>query len=144
MKRTNILVVTAVALLAIGCSNKQSNTTADSTDSTTMEVVTDNGFYGTYEGVLPCADCPGIKTTLTINEDNTYDLKSEYLDKKEGVFEKSGVYNIVHNGAVIELVTPSSGDKTYYKILEKAVALTDTSGVLNEGELAEHYILKRK
>lgn len=100
-------------------------------------------YYGTYEGTLPCADCGGIKTTLKINSDTTYDLRSEYLGKKNGIFEESGIYNIVGEN-IIELVTPSSGDKTYYKVLDGAVALSDSIGTINSGELSEQYILKRQ
>ena len=143
MKLTNILIIIAVAFVAVACNNKQSKTNAGTADSTVVTVVEGNNFYGTYEGTLPCADCEGIKTVLTLNEDTTYDLKSEYLGKENAVFEESGVYNLLA-GNVVELVTPSSGNKTYYKIQDGAVALSDASGVLNEGELAEFYILKKK
>ena len=32
------------------------------------------GFAGTFKGTLPCADCPGIDTTLVLNADGTYTL----------------------------------------------------------------------
>ncbi|MDD7438017.1 MAG: copper resistance protein NlpE, partial [Bacteroidales bacterium] len=89
----------------------------------------------------PCADCEGILTKLTIREDTTYDLSSEYLGKKDGKFEVSGVYEL--NGDVLTLITPSSGEKTYYKVLEGSVALVDSTGVLNTGELASQYILTK-
>jgi uncharacterized lipoprotein NlpE involved in copper resistance len=38
-------------------------------------------WAGVYEGVLPCADCPGIKTRLTLNKDGTFELRTEYLDR---------------------------------------------------------------
>ena len=38
-------------------------------------------WAGTYEGVLPCADCPGIKTRLTLNKNGTYELRAEFLDR---------------------------------------------------------------
>ncbi len=30
---------------------------------------------GTYQGILPCADCEGIKTQLLINKDLNYILR---------------------------------------------------------------------
>ncbi|GAA5220818.1 hypothetical protein GCM10025777_14480 [Membranihabitans marinus] len=49
----------------------------------------------TYSGTLPCADCPGIETTLTINEsDQEFALQSIYLDRKDGLFESSGNMDI--------------------------------------------------
>lgn len=65
------------------------------------------------------------------------------MGRKDGVFEESGIYNIVGEN-IIELVTPSSGKKTFYKILDGSVALSDSLGALNGSELAEHYILKRQ
>jgi uncharacterized lipoprotein NlpE involved in copper resistance len=100
--------------------------------------------YGTYEGILPCADCGGIKTTLKINSDATYDLRSEYLGEENGIFEESGVYNMIGEN-IIELVTPSSGAKTYYKVLDDAVVLSDSTEIFNNsGRLAAQYILKRQ
>ena len=111
--------------------------------ATTTVNTKNKNFYGTYEGTLPCADCSGIRTTLKINSDTTYELRIEYLGSKDGVFEESGIYNIVDEN-IIELVTPSSGKKTFYKILDGSVALSDSLGTLNGSELAEHYILKRQ
>ena len=71
--------------------------------ATTTVNTKNKNFYGTYEGTLPCADCSGIRTTLKINSDTTYELRSEYLGRKDGVFEESGIYNIVGEN-IIELV----------------------------------------
>ncbi|MCC7348651.1 MAG: copper resistance protein NlpE N-terminal domain-containing protein, partial [Variibacter sp.] len=38
-------------------------------------------WAGVYEGVLPCADCPGIKTRLTLEHDGGYLLETQYLDR---------------------------------------------------------------
>ncbi len=142
MKKLSILLFALAAIVFIGCNNaKQKN--AENVDAS-KDVMASENFYGTYEGTLPCADCPGIKTVLTINDDTTYELKSEYLEKEDGNFNQSGVYELAHDGKVLVLITPSSGEKIYYRILDSAVALTDETGALNEGELAEFYILKKK
>jgi len=36
---------------------------------------------GTYEGTLPCADCEGIKASLTLDAGGSYTLEREYLGK---------------------------------------------------------------
>jgi uncharacterized lipoprotein NlpE involved in copper resistance len=38
-------------------------------------------WAGVYEGVLPCTDCPGIKTRLTLRRDGSYELVTEYLER---------------------------------------------------------------
>jgi uncharacterized lipoprotein NlpE involved in copper resistance len=39
-------------------------------------------WAGAYEGTLPCADCPGIKTRLTLNNDGSYELSTQYLNRQ--------------------------------------------------------------
>lgn len=38
-------------------------------------------WAGLYEGVLPCADCPGIKMQLSLARDGRYELAMQYLDR---------------------------------------------------------------
>jgi len=147
-----LYLLTAMAALTLwGCGGKHEKAGTAGGGNNNIAAVADvksgkmkdAGFYGTYKGTLPCADCGGIRTTLKINGDTTYELRSEYLDKKDTVFEESGVYRIV-SGNVIELTTPSSGERTYYKILDGAVAMSDSTGNTTTGELAAHYVLKKQ
>ena len=101
-------------------------------------------FYGTYEGILPAADCEGIRTALTLNNDNTYVVRSEYIGEKDAIFESKGSYHFI-NGRLMELAQSSSNEKSYYKILDGSkVMLSDKEGTVNQGVLAEYYILKKK
>lgn len=146
MKKSYLATATALALSMMSCGNQASNTEAQATDSTAMtEVMTETPSYlATYEGTLPCADCPGIKTTLTLNADGTYDLTTVEGENVDPINE-NGTYML--EGEVVTLVTPSSGNKTYYRLLpqEGNIALAqDSLGTLSDGELAPYYILKRK
>ncbi|GGD94473.1 copper resistance protein NlpE [Planktosalinus lacus] len=29
-------------------------------------------WHGTYQGILPCADCEGIQTEVTLHDNNTH------------------------------------------------------------------------
>lgn len=141
-----LTVITAIAVTGCDENRKGNGCKREITTTVTKTASSKNkiaDFYGTYEGTLPCADCGGIRTTLKINNDTTYELRSEYLGMKDGVFEESGVYRIM-SGNVIMLITPSSGDKTYYKIIEGGVALSDSTGKTASGKLAKHYILKKQ
>ncbi len=45
----------------------------------------------------------------------------------------------------MELVTPSSGEKTYYRMLNnRQVMLSDKEGTISQSLVAEHYILNKK
>ena len=145
------LTATMFALMGTSCmgNQKQSTAEAEVKDAEPVAVTSEvqdtlTSFYGTYEGVLPAADCEGIKTVLTLRNDTTYELVSEYLgSKEEQPITTSGVYE-KNDSDVVVLITPSSGEKTYYKVVADGMALTDSTGVLNEGELANLYILKKK
>lgn len=149
MKGLYLFAAMLTVMAMAGCGGCKKNSCAAGGESvavvTADDDVTDDysrRFFGTYKGTLPCADCDGVKTTLKINDDTTYELRSEYLGKKDGVMEESGVYRTV--GDVIELITPSSGDKTYYKHVGSAVILCDSDGMVPNGKMVELYVLKKQ
>lgn len=152
MKRK--LIVLTVGALAVLSSCTEKKTTANATDKDSTNVVdttaTDDNYVdlaavsGTYEGTLPAADCPGIKTVLTIKADSTYQLQQDYIDKKNGHDEASGVFKVL-DGKRLVLVRPSSGEQTYYKVKDNnSIVMTDSLGVEPEGETAKLYVLKKK
>ena len=146
MKKISLLLVATATLFLASCSSKVSKTTEqeEATQTEVTEEVATPAYVGTYEGTLPAADAAGFKTTLTINADMTYQLTQVAEGgKEENKTEESGTYNLLEND-VLELITPSTGAKTYYKVLDNSVALvSDATGTLAEGELADKYILNK-
>lgn len=140
MKKLSLVIAFALALILASCTNNQSK--SNEQEATVAQEETTQTFYGTYEGVVPCADCPGIKTVLTLKDDTTYDLSTEYLEKGEGAIQTSGVYTLEND--VITLITPSTNEETYYKILDGKLALLSPDKQVIEGELADKYILTKK
>ncbi|WP_407405587.1 copper resistance protein NlpE [Chryseobacterium sp.] len=98
-------------------------------------------WMGTYEAVVPCADCPGIKTDLTLNKDNTFTISEEYLDKKSKNEDK-GSFSWDATGSIISLNGKST--KYQYKVGENTLFMLDTEGKEIQGALQEHYIFKKK
>lgn len=142
----------AVAVaLTTSCNGKKTVSADADHDSTSVADTTVAGenvdlttVAGTYEGTLPAADCPGIKTVLTINADSTYELKQDYIERKDGHDEASGVLQVL-NGNVLMLVRPSSGEHTFYKVKDsKSIVMTDSLGNEAEGEMAKLYVLTKK
>ena len=39
-------------------------------------------WAGTYAGVLPCADCPGIQTRVVLMADGQFELSTLYIDRQ--------------------------------------------------------------
>ena len=141
----------AAVALTTSCNGKKTVSADADHDSTSVadtivagENVNLTTVAGTYEGTLPAADCPGIKTVLTINADSTYELKQDYIERKDGHDEASGVLQVL-NGNVLMLVRPSSGEHTFYKVKDsKSIVMTDSLGNEAEGEMAKLYVLTKK
>lgn len=141
MKKLISAMALVVALLSTACSGGGNTAPAP---RETAAPTTDTAYCGTYQGTLPAADCPGIKTVLTIAADSTYTLSSQYIDRQAQPVVTSGVYHLKQGGKLIEIVTPSSGEKTYYKIKDtKSIVMTDSAGIEPQGPTAKFYVLKR-
>lgn len=140
-----IFLWTACLAIVTGCDSPQNHhSPTENGGIKASEQQGDSSFYGTYEGILPAADCEGIKTALTLNNNKTYILRSEYIGEKNAIFKSEGSYDLI-NGGLIELNQSSSNEKSYYKIIDgNKVMLSDKEGTINQGILAGHYILKKK
>ena len=132
----------AALTIAVGCTPAQRKSESDPSVTSSLQDST-YGLFGTYRGTFPCADCPGKEISLSVMEDGTYSLVYEYLETGEGTIEENGTYNILRD-SIIETITPSSGEKTYYVYVHGNLVLTDSLGNINEGELADMYVLKKQ
>ena len=97
-------------------------------------------YEGTYKGVLPAADCPGIETTLTLNPDKTFALHSVYIDKNSS-FDEKGTYTVEEDLLTLQ---EEGGELSYYSIEEKRLRKLDMEKQKITGELAEHYVLEKE
>ena len=60
-------------------------------------------WTGTYEGVLPCADCPGTMTRLTLNRDDSYRLVTQAQGSQNAEKSVDGVFKWQAAGNAITL-----------------------------------------
>lgn len=101
-------------------------------------------WNGTYEGTIPCADCEGIQTSLTLNTDGTYLIKTQYLGRNDDLQEEvSGNFKWENNGSTIALAN-LKGMPGKYKVGENRIWHLDMNGDMITGDLADHYILTKK
>lgn len=68
------------------------------------------GFAGTFSGTLPCADCPGIDTTITLKPDGTYAVHEVYQGKP-GSFDSDGTWTAEENGQRVRLDPNSKSEQ---------------------------------
>lgn len=149
-KNFMMMALVSVAMMTSCGGNKTAQGAAEEDSTVVAECAADSEgvdlttVAGTYEGTLPAADCPGIKTVLTINADSTYQLQQDYIDREDGHDEASGVLEVL-DGNVLMLVRPSSGEHTFYKVKDaESIAMTDSLGNEAEGEIAKLYVLTKK
>ncbi len=97
-------------------------------------------YEGLYKGTLPCADCPGIATSLTLNKDKTFVYETCYLEKENGKFSSTGTYTVKEDLLTIE----ENGDPIHFLIGGDELFLLDKDLKPATGELADHYTLKKE
>jgi uncharacterized lipoprotein NlpE involved in copper resistance len=101
-------------------------------------------WAGTYAGLLPCADCPGIETRLTLNIDNTYQISWKYQDRKNATHQNSGSFLWNTGGGIITLGNLDKDQyPTQYLVGEDRLFQLDLQGNRITGDLEQNYILTK-
>lgn len=99
-------------------------------------------WNGVYEGVLPCADCEGIKTTITLNQDLTFIKQIQYLGKDNEVLEIKGNFRWNETGSRITLKGITNAPNQFI-VGENVLIQLDMKGDRISGELEDKYILTK-
>lgn len=145
----NVALLCAAAGFAFAC--QQTGNDSEGKDLDTMayieeEVFVDDDhhnaansldYFGTYTGVLPCADCEGIETIIVINSDSTYHHSARYLGKDDGPFVTEGTWEIDRSTLKLDKI-----DNAFF-VGENHLVQLDLDGKRVEGDLAEYYVLKK-
>jgi len=133
------LVVMAVSLGA--CASKQTTSLAQRT-TTPDNSANSLDWEGNYAGVIPCADCEGIESSVTLNKDLSYLLKMKYLGKNNIIFERQGTFTWNEEGNTIRLQGIPEGPD-YYLVGENVLIQLDKQGNRITGALAANYVLRK-
>lgn len=141
------LAVTAAILLAAGCDNtaKQTVNNAPPQSVTAQADTTHNArtsldWAGTYQGMLPCADCEAINTTVTLNADGSYQLERVYVGKSVRVFTEQGIFNWSDIGSTVLL---EAEQPVQFFVAENQLFMLDKQGKRIEGDMAARYRLQK-
>ncbi|WP_224555423.1 envelope stress response activation lipoprotein NlpE [Pectobacterium versatile] len=81
-----------------------------------------------YRGVLPCADCGGIDTSLFLEKDGTFVLREQYQTTREGnnTFASYGQWRRTADKLVL---TDSAGEKRYFRPVDNTLEMLDQQGL---------------
>jgi len=146
MKRVVFSLSIICLLFGLGaCKSKGKKQAQAETESVAVENSRDNlNWIGSYSGVIPCADCQGISTQITLSADNTYQIKWKYQGKDDETFKKSGTFRWDDDGNIITL-EGLEPDKfpVRYKVGEEHLLQLDMDGNVITGELADKYMIHK-
>ncbi|WP_343562082.1 copper resistance protein NlpE [Sphingobacterium sp.] len=145
---TLLICLAALSLSACNQTKKENQqvVTTDSSDHTAMTADTTHtsqnslDWPGKYEATIPCADCEGIKTNITLKNDNTFSIVSEYINKNTKV-EDSGKVMWHDNGSVVHLTGKETNMKL--KVGENKLIGLDQEGKEIDGPNADRYIYNK-
>lgn len=149
-----LLFITSVVFILAGCQDEQTpsanQTQQAAAVASAVEVVSNDGhsantaldWNGTYIGTLPCADCQGIETKITLNHDGSYSIQQAYLGKENGTFESQGQLSWNEQGNTITLENESGAN--HYFVGENILFMLDMNGERIQGDLAQHYQLRKQ
>lgn len=106
-------IVTAMAVISLftlmGCNNRAEVDTLSPAQAAELKPMPQS-----WRGVLPCADCEGIETSLFLEKDGTWVMNERYLGAREepSSFASYGTWARTADKLVL---TDSKGEKSYYR-----------------------------
>lgn len=147
--KKNIFLIGLLSLLIISCQQQTKSNSSSKVDSIKNAVANSHNaknsldYVGTYKGILPCADCDGLETEITINENATFCVKTKYQGKGDKVFEQKGTFVWNKAGNII-VFSDIKNAPNHYFVGENTLTQLDVSGKNIAGSLATAYVLSKQ
>ncbi|MDA8503019.1 MULTISPECIES: envelope stress response activation lipoprotein NlpE [unclassified Citrobacter] len=131
MVKTAILSLAAVFTLfaLIGCNNRSEVDVLQPTQAAELKPMQQS-----WRGILPCADCEGIETSLFLEKDGTWVMNERYQGVRDepSSFASYGSWARTADKLVL---TDSKGEKSYYRAKGEALEMLDREGNPIESQL---------
>ncbi|MWL75254.1 copper homeostasis/adhesion lipoprotein NlpE, partial [Escherichia coli] len=121
--KTAIFSVMAASTLFVllGCNHRSETQTLQPTQSEALAPMQQS-----WRGVLPCADCEGIETSLFLEKDGTWVMNQRYQGAKEpATFASYGNWARTAEKLVL---TDNEGEKHYFRAKGEGLEMLDTEG----------------
>ncbi|MCW3462641.1 copper resistance protein NlpE N-terminal domain-containing protein [Chitinophaga nivalis] len=139
----NLLYLSSLLLATLAACNNNTPDNTSGTDSTTQVThpVPTLAINGTYQGTLPCADCPGMDYQVSLYDDHTFSELTAYQGRgKGGASVEKGTWKQLNDSTVV--LIKSTDSSTTFLASEGNLLLLDAKGHRVEGVLASNYVLK--
>ncbi len=101
-------------------------------------------FHGVFYGYLPCNDCNGIKTTLSLKQNNNYLLVTQPARDSSREFYEKGKYSWDDEKRTVVLTPRNEPNTRQYHIENDGTLIQlNSDGAKMPSELEERYTLRR-
>ena len=123
MKTAILSVVAACTLFSlIGCNNRTEVDVLQPTRAAELKPMQQS-----WRGILPCADCEGIETSLFLEKDGTWVMNEHYQDarREPSSFASYGSWARTADKLVL---TNSKGEKSYFRAKGDKLEMLDRNG----------------
>jgi len=130
VKKTLLSAMAAFTLFAlIGCNNRSDVDVIQPTQVAELKPMQQS-----WRGILPCADCEGIETSLFLEKDGTWVMNERYQGVREepSSFASYGTWARTADKLVL---TDSQGEKSWYRAKGEALEMLDREGNPIESQL---------
>lgn len=135
MKKIVLSVAVACSLFALfGCNHRSD---VEMLQPAPMEEL--KPMQQSWRGILPCADCEGIETSLFLEKDGSWVMNERYqgVSREPSSFASYGTWARTADKLVL---TDSKGEKSYYRAKGETLEMLDREG--NPIESTLNYTLK--
>ena len=122
VKKALLSALAVTSLFALfGCNNRSETQVLQPTQNEELKPMQQS-----WRGVLPCADCEGIETSLFLQKDGTWVMNQSYQGAKEP--SSFATYGTWARTAEKLVLTDTTGDKTYFRAKGEGMEMLDREG----------------
>lgn len=143
-----IIGIASLALVMTACGDsaeKENNATeipVPDTPATQPPVEYQRVITAAYAGLIPCADCDGVETNVTLFSDTTFELRIAYIGKNPK--DTAGLNKTINGKFMMHSDTVHlEGAESRYLKSDTALFQLDKTGRIMTGKKAEKYVLKK-
>ncbi|WP_107785062.1 copper resistance protein NlpE [Campylobacter concisus] len=100
------------------------------------KLILPNSIYSSFHTILPCPNCEGIKTIITLNKDKTYTKTMLTMDKEISLVEKNGTFDVDDSAIILK---DENGNLSYFAPNKNSLLQLDDKKNKRVGVLAQIY-----
>ncbi|WP_148821297.1 copper resistance protein NlpE [Campylobacter concisus] len=140
-----------ISFFILGCAKNENLEPKQNTQNTVKEdkplvqvntpkkpekLILPNSIYSSFHTILPCPNCEGIKTIITLNKDKTYTKTMLTIDKEVSLVEKNGTFDVDDSAIILK---DENGNLSYFAPNKNSLLQLDDKKNKRVGVLAQIY-----